>query len=253
MFSFPLVEGSVQTALSSNDRVVITQSFAKKLFGNENAMGKIVKIDSVDNLTVTGVMKDLPNNTEFQFDYLLPWSYMNKIGWNDSDWQNNSVKTFVLLKQGASPKTFDAKVKNVTIDHTKGDGQPATTQVFTQPLADGWLYSTPENGQYVTGRIEMVKLFAIIAAFILLIACINFMNLSTARSEKRAKEVGIRKVAGAKKRLLITQFIGESILFAFLAFILALIIVEISLPGFNDLVDKNLFIDFGNGSFWLFA
>lgn len=253
MFSFPLIEGNVKTALSSNDRIVITQSFAKKLFGNEDAMGKIVRIDSADNFTVTGVMKDLPNNTAFQFDYLLPWTYMSKIGWNDSNWQNNSVRTYVLLKQDVSQKMFDAKIKNITINHTKGAGDQATTQVFTQPFADYWLYSKSENGKYVGGRIETVKLFAIIAAFILLIACINFMNLSTARSEKRAKEVGIRKVVGAQKGLLILQFIGESILLAFLAFILALIIVEISLPGFNSLVDKKLFIDFGNATYWLFA
>jgi ABC-type antimicrobial peptide transport system permease subunit len=253
MFSFPLVEGNAQIALSSNDRIVVTQSFAKKLFGDEDAMGKIVRIDSTDNFTVTGVMKDLPNNTVFEFDYLLPWSYMSKIGWNDSSWQNNSVQTFILLKQGVSQKTFDAKIKNVTINHTKGDGQPSTTTVFTQPFADYWLYSKSENGQYVGGRIETVKLFAVIAAIILLIACINFMNLSTARSEKRAKEVGIRKVVGAQKRLLIVQFIGESILLALLAFILALVIVEISLPGFNSLVDKKLFIDFSNPSFWLFS
>lgn len=253
MFSLPLVKGNASTALNSNDRVVITESFAKKLFGNEEAMGKIVRIDSTDNFTVTGIMKDLPNNTVFQFDYLLPWSYMSKIGWNDSNWQNNSVRTFVLLKKGVSQKAFDAKIKSITINHTKGDGQPSTTQVFTQNFADYWLYSKSENGQYVGGRIETVKLFAIIAAFILLIACINFMNLSTARSEKRAKEVGIRKVVGAQKGLLITQFIGESILLAFLAFVLALIIVEISLPGFNSLVDKKLFIEFSNASYWLFA
>jgi len=253
MFSLPLKEGNAKTALSTNDRMVVTESFAKKLFGNEDAMGKIVKIDSVDNFTITGVLKDLPNNTVFKFDYLLPWGYMSKIGWNDSNWQNNSVRTFVLLKPGVSKKAFDAKIKNVTIDHTKGDGQPATTQVFTQPFADYWLYSKSENGQYVGGRIENVKLFGIIAAFILLIACINFMNLSTARSEKRAKEVGIRKVVGAQKRLLVIQFIGESILLALLAFILGLIIVEISLPGFNQLVDKKLYINFDNISFWLFA
>ena len=253
MFSFPLVEGNAKTALNSNDRIVVTQSLAKKLFGDEDAIGKIVKIDSADNFTITGIMKDLPNNTSLQFDYLLPWSYMSKIGWNDSNWQNNSVQTCVLLKQGVSEKAFDAKIRKVTIDHTKNDGQPATTEVFTQPLADYWLYSKSENGQYVGGRIESVKLFGIIAAFILLIACINFMNLSTARSEKRAKEVGIRKVVGAQKRLLVIQFIGESILLAFLSFILALLIVQLGLHGFNSLVDKKLYVDYGNLSFWLFA
>ncbi len=253
MFSFPLINGNTSTALNSINKIVITQELSKKLFGDENAMGKIIRLDSTDNFTVSGVLKDLPNNTKFDFEYLLPWSYMNKIGWNDSAWGNNSVQTYVLLKNNVSQKTFDAKVKNITIDHTKNTGDASTTQVFTQKLADQWLYSKSENGQYVGGRVETVKLFAIIAAFILLIACINFMNLSTARSEKRAKEVGIRKVVGAQKRLLILQFIGESIMLAFIAFVLAILIVELSLPGFNNLVDKKLYIDWSNTSYWLFA
>lgn len=253
MFSFPLKNGNIKTALSANNRIVITESFAKKLFGNKEAMGEIVRIDSVDNFTVTGVMKDLPNNTVFNFDYLLPWSYLTKLGHNDSGWQNNSVKTFVLLNKGTSQKAFDAKIEKITINHTKDAALPSTIHVFTQAFKDRWLYSKSENGQYVGGRVETVKLFAIIAAFILLIACINFMNLSTARSEKRAKEVGIRKVVGAKKGLLIIQFIGESILLAFLAFLLAVAIVELSLPGFNALVDKKLLVDFGNIEYWFFA
>ncbi len=253
MFSFPFISGNASTALNSINKIVITQELSKKLFGNENAMGKIIKIDSSDNFTVSGVLKELPNNTKFDFEYLLPWSYMIKIGYDDSSWGNNSVQTYVLLKNNVSQKTFDAKIKNITIDHTKNTGDQSTTQVFTQKLADQWLYSKSENGQYVGGRIETVKLFGIIAAFILLIACINFMNLSTARSEKRAKEVGIRKVVGAQKRLLVMQFIGESILLAFIAFVLAILIVELSLHGFNDLVDKKLYIDYSNLSYWLFA
>ncbi len=198
-------------------------------------------------------MKDLPNNTAFDFEYLLPWSYMSRLGWSDSSWGNNSVQSYVLLKPGVSEVSFDAKIKNITIDHTKGSADSSTTRVFTQPLADQWLYSKSENGYYVGGRIETVKLFAIIAAFILLIACINFMNLSTARSEKRAKEVGIRKVVGAQKRFLVMQFIGESILLSFFAFVLSLLIVLVSLPAFNSLVGKKLFIDFGNVYFWLFS
>ncbi len=253
MFSFPLINGNASTALNSINKIVITQELSKKLFGNENAMGKIIRLDSADNFTVTGVLKDLPNNTKFDFEYLLPWSYMSKIGWDDSSWGNNSVQTYVLLKNNVSQKTFDAKVRSITIDHTKGDGDQSTTQVFTQKLSDQWLYSKSENGQYVGGRIETVKLFAIIAALILLIACINFMNLSTARSEKRAKEVGIRKVVGAQKRLLILQFIGESIMLAFIAFVLAILIVELSLPAFSNLVDKQLYIDYGNAYYWMFA
>lgn len=253
MFSFPLVNGNPSAALNSINKIVITEELSKKLFGNENAMGKIIKLDSADNFTVSGVLKDLPNNTKFDFEYLLPWSYMTKIGYDDSSWGNNSVQTYVLLKKNVSQKSFDAKIQNITIDHTKGTGDLSTTKVFTQKLSGQWLYSKSENGQYIGGRIETVKLFAVIAGLILLIACINFMNLSTARSEKRAKEVGIRKVVGAQKRLLVAQFIGESILLAFLAFIFAILIVEISLPGFNSLVDKKLYLNFSNVSYWLFA
>jgi len=253
VFSFPLVQGNASTALNQVNNIVITQKFAKKFFGNEDAFGKIIRIDSSDNFTVTGVMQNLPNNTSFNFEYLLPWSYMTKIGWADSSWGNNSIQSYVLLKPGVSQEAFNTKIKNVTIDHTKGTGDSSTTQVFTYPLKNQWLYSKSENGKYVGGRIETVKLFGVIATFILLIACINFMNLSTARSEKRAKEVGIRKTIGAQKRSLVTQFIGESVLLAFLAFVLALAMVELSLSAFNDLVGKKLFINLGNLYYWLFA
>ena len=253
VFSFPLQEGNMSIALNQVSNIIITQKLAKKLFGNDDAMGKIIKIDSSDNFTVTGILKDLPNNTSFNFDYLLPWSYLRKINQDDSYWGNNSIQSYVLLKPGVSESAFDSKIKNVTINHTKGSGDSSTTQVFVQPLKDHWLYSNSENGNYTGGRIETVKLFGVIAAFILLIACINFMNLSTARSEKRAKEVGIRKVVGAQKKILVAQFIGESILLAICAFVFTIIIVEISLPGFNSLVGKQLSIDFSNIYYWLFA
>ncbi len=250
-FSFPLVQGNAKTALSKVDDIVITQKLANKLFGTDNALGKVVKLDSTDNFTVTGVIKDLPNNTSFDFEYLLPWSYMKKIGWDDEYWGNNSVKTYILLKPGVSQAAFDTKIKKVTINHTANTEDKSTTQVFTQKLADRWLYSKSENGRYVGGRIEMVKLFGVIAAFILLIACINFMNLSTARSEKRAKEVGIRKVVGAQKGGLVAQFIGESILIALIAGIIAIITVQVGLSGFNNLVGKELYISYRSPLFWL--
>lgn len=253
VFDFPLKEGSIQKCLSSTYDIVLTEKLAKKFFGNESAVGKTVRIDSVNNCTVTAVLKDLPNNTQFNFEYLLPWSYMEKLGWSDSSWENNSVLTYALLKPGASQAVFDEKIKNVTINHTKGTASPSTTEVFTQPLSRAYLYSKSENGNLVDGPIETIRLFIIIAAFILLIACINFMNLSTARSEKRAKEVGIRKVMGAKREKLILQFIGESILFSLLAFLIALFIVKISLGGFNTLVNKQLFINYADPLFWLFA
>jgi ABC-type antimicrobial peptide transport system permease subunit len=249
VFSFPLLKGDPGTALNGTYNIVLTEKLARKLFGREEPMGKVIRIDTTDQFTVTGVLKDLPINTAFEFEYLMSWTYMTKLGWDDKSWGNNSVQSYVLLKPGVSQKAFDAKIKNITIDHTSG-ADKSTTQVFTQPFADTYLYSKSENGQYVGGRIELVNLFGIIAGFILLIACINFMNLSTARSEKRAKEVGIRKVVGASKVNLVAQFLGESILLSLLAGIVSLLIVQLALPAFNQLVGKELSLDFANPSFW---
>jgi len=251
MFGFPLLQGNANTALNSVSNIVLTQQLAKKLFGGEDAMRKAVKIDSVNYATVTGVLKDLPNNTSFEFEYLLPWAYATKVGIDDDYWGNNSILTYVLLKQGASPDAFNKKVSNITINHLKAG--EITPHVFAQPFGDYWLYSKQENGDYVGGRINQVRLFSIIAIFILLIACINFTNLSTARSEKRAKEVGIRKVVGAQKRSLIIQFISESILLAIAAGIIAVIIVQLSLPAFSNVVGKKLLIDFNKPLYWLYA
>ncbi len=251
MFSFPLLEGNPNTALSGPTDIVITESLAKKLFGKESAFGKQVKIDSVDLFTVKGVLKDLPVNTQFQFGYLLPWSYLKKIGWDDDYWENNSCQTYYSLKPGISGTDFDAKIKNMIIDHTKQDNTPSKDILFGHP-ADKWhLYSKFENGKISGGQIDTIRLFIIIAGFILLIACINFMNLSTARSEKRAKEVGIRKVVGAARAFLVWQFLAESLLFSFIAGLFALLIVQLSLSSFNLLVNKKLFIDFRNINFWI--
>ncbi len=250
MFSFPVIKGNPNTALNGIYNIVITENCAKKLFGNEEAVGKIVKLDNQDNFTVTAVMKDLPHNTDFHFDFLLLWSYMHLRNWDDSSWDNNSTQNYVMLKEGTSLVAFNEKVKNITIDHLKGKEQ---IEVFLYPISQKHLYSKFENGVVAGGTIDLIRLFAIIAAFILLIACINFMNLSTARSEKRAREVGIRKVVGAQRGTLIGQFLGESVLLALIAGILALIIVQISLPAFNGLVNHKLSVPFDNVFFWVLA
>ncbi|RFZ86030.1 ABC transporter permease [Mucilaginibacter terrenus] len=248
MFSFPLVKGNPKTALNDMKSVVITEKTAKKLFGDEDAMGKTIKIDSVDYFTVTGVMKDLPNNTRFDFEYLMPWSYLEKTNkFVDKNWGNNSVQTWAMLKPGVTEAYANKLVKNITRSHS----EIKDIDVFMHPALKWRLYSKFENGKIVGGRIETVNLFSIIAGFILLIACINFMNLSTARSEKRAKEVGIRKVVGAGKSSLIAQFLGESIMIAFFAGILALIVIQLSMSGFNHLTEKQLFIPYQSGTFWL--
>ncbi|MBS1916734.1 MAG: ABC transporter permease [Bacteroidetes bacterium] len=253
MFDFPLIAGNARQALNGPSGIVLTEDLAKKLFGTDDVIGKTVRIDSNENFKVTAVLKNLPANTQFNFPFLLPWSFMTKLGWDDNLWTNNYPFTYVLLKPNVSQAAFDAKVKNIIIDHTRDDAFQSKAEVFTQPMSRAYLYGRPENGKLVSGRMEMVKLFSIIAGFILLIACINFMNLSTARSEKRAKEVGIRKVSGAYRSTLVSQFIGESIVLSCISFCIALLIVQLSLPAFNTLVGKILFIDYGNLKFWLFA
>jgi len=249
MFNFPLLEGNAARVLSNRYNIVLTQKLAVKLFGNENAIGKTVRIDSTDNFTVTGILKDLPgSNTSFDFEYLLPWAYKYKLGWQDQGWGNSSISTYVLLKPNATQSGFDEKVKDIIIKHSD-----ETIQVFTQPLSRLYLYAKDDNGRLTSGRIETVRLFSLIAALILLIACINFMNLSTARSEKRAKEVGIRKVVGAYRKGLLLQFIAESILFSCIAFAISLLLVQLSLKGFNQLVSKELFVDYSNPGHWMFA
>ncbi len=250
VFSFPLVKGNPKAALMDMHSIVLTEKLAKKIFGEEDPMGKTIKLDNKDNFTVTGIAKDLPNNTRFNFEYLLPWSYLRYRGEDDENWGNNSTRTYVLLKPNVSLASVVPKVK--VIKQRYATDEPKW-EMFIYPMSKWRLYSRFKEGVEDGGRIEFVRMFAIIAAFILLIACINFMNLSTARSEKRAKEVGIRKVVGAQKGALVGQFIGESILLAFLAGIIAVAIVQLSLPGFNKLTDKQLFIDFGNINSWLVA
>jgi putative ABC transport system permease protein len=248
MFSFPLEKGDANTALSKDYSIILTQSAAKKVFGDEDPIGKTIKVENKDNFTVTGILKDLPDNSRFKLEYLIPWSYMRVRGDDDSSWGNNSTRTYALLKENASIASANAKIKGMKVKYSK-DEDPGW-EMFLYPISRWHLYSSFKEGREDGGLIEFVKLFGIIAVFILLIACINFMNLSTARSEKRAKEVGIRKVVGAQRRSLIGQFIGESILLSTIAGIFALIIVQITLPAFGQLTDKNLYVGYNDIGFW---
>ena len=253
VFDLPLLKGSANTSLNTYS-IILTQQLAEKLFGSNDIIGKTVRIDSTDNFTVTAVLKKLPPNTQFDFEYLLPWNYMIRLGWDDGkNWVNSFSDTYVSLKKGASQKVFDKKIKNIIVSHIKGSESESRAEAFTQPLSRLYLYSRVQNGQLVGGRIEIVRLFIIIAIFILLIACINFMNLSTARSEKRAKEVGVRKVMGAFKTSLVVQFISESILLTSLAFIIAVAIVLLSLPAFDQLTGKDVSLHLNNPLSWIVA
>ncbi len=250
IFSFPLLEGNLETVFEDVNSVVITEEFAQKLFGNESPIGKIVKVDNVDTFKVTGVLKDLPENTEFTFEFLMPWAYLHQKGWDDENWNNNSIATYVLLKEGTNYAAFSEKIKSLRKNHDKDSPEMET---LLYPYSRSWLYGEFENGKEIGGRIDLIRMFGIIAAIILIIACINFMNLSTARSEKRAKEVGIRKVIGAEKGALVGQFLGESVLISFLAGLVALVLVLIALPFFSTIIDKPLSLDMTTIWFWLSA
>lgn len=248
VFSFPAFKGDIKTALYDNSSIVITRSLAKKLFDSEDVLGKTIKVDDKDVFKVAAVLQDLPHNTRFDFEYLLPWSYLRKTGGDDEYWGNNSTRNYVLLKPNVNLNAVQARMAGLRkkYDQSEPDGQ-----FFLYPISRWRLYSNFENGKESGGLIEYLKIFGLIAVFILLIACINFMNLSTARSEKRAKEVGIRKVIGAMKSNLVGQFLGESILIALLAGIVALLLVYLSLPAFNQLTTKFLSIPYRSGGFWL--
>lgn len=248
IFSYPLLRGNPETALSTPRSVVLAESFAKKFFADGDAMGKTFRVDSNNNFTVTGILKDFPNNTEFQpTDYLLPWSYMKEVGWEKAGWDNNDNMTIVLLKPGVTEKMANDRFRDVMKTHLKGTDK----EMFVHPLTKWRLWSKFENGKIVGGGIDSVRIFLMLAGFILLIACINYMNLSTARSVKRGKEVGIRKVVGAGKFSIALRFLGESIVISLISVILCLVIVQVSIKGFNWLTWNNLYVPYGNPWFWL--
>ncbi len=249
LFSFPLLQGDPSRALLEPTSILLTQKMARRLFGTEDAMGRTITLDNQYTFKVTGILQDLPPNTRFKFDCLVPWSAMRQAFGEDEYWGNNSTATYVLLKERVQHAAIDAKIKHLrrTYDKEDPDGE-----LFLYPMTRWRLYSRFENGIESGGLIEFVRLFGLVALIILLIACINFMNLSTARSEKRAKEVGIRKVAGARRGALVGQFLGESVLIACLAGILALLIVELALPAFSQLTERSLEVQYGHWSFWGF-
>ncbi|HVX52044.1 MAG TPA: ABC transporter permease [Chitinophagaceae bacterium] len=249
MFGFPFVKGNPNTALNDPSSIVLTDKLAEKLFSTTDVIGKTIKLDNKDNYTVSAVIKEFPKNSRFsRYEFLLPWAYMVKNNNDDSSWGNNSTINYILLKPNVNLTAFNRKIDDYTIKHEQG----GTTHLFLYPLGRMHLHGQFKNAVEAGGRITTVRVFTTIAILILLIACINFMNLSTARSEKRAKEVGIRKVAGALKQSLITQFLAESVMIAFIAGLLAIGIVAASLPAFNTLTQKALTLQFSNVYGWLF-
>lgn len=250
MFSFPFRKGDPKTAFKDPMSIVITESFARELFGDREALGETVTIGETGqdfSLTVTGVLRDLPSNTDFHFEYMVPYKLAESASGKETFWGVNSVYTFVKLKAGTDINAFNKQVAGITKKHS----QDADTEVFLYPLTRMRLYSRFENGVPAGGRIEIIRLLAILGICLLAIACINFINLSTARAQRRAKEVAVRKVTGAFRNSLIGQFLCESILLALGAGALSLIAVYLGLPLFNQLIRQNLSLDFSNLNFWL--
>jgi putative ABC transport system permease protein len=249
-FQFPLLKGSAEKALDEPYSIVLTESTAKALFGDQEPMNQFVRLDNADDLKVTGILKDVPSNSTFQFDYLMPFKYYEKQQWvkNSKDnWGNYSFQVFIEIEPTATKESVEAKISDLL---TKKGQTDIKREFFLHPITRWRLHSNFKDGKESGGMIEYVNMFSLIAVFILLIACINFMNLATARSERRAREVGIRKSIGSKRKELIFQFLGESILIAFIAFVIAIILTEVSLPMYNYLIGKKLRLDYTSPEFW---
>ncbi|HNR74181.1 MAG TPA: ABC transporter permease, partial [Cyclobacteriaceae bacterium] len=245
MFEFPLVVGTAEQVLDAPPSIVISESTAKALFGDADPINKVIQLDNEYDLKVTGILKDVPGNSTFQFDFLIPWKFREQnnqwIRDNLTNWGNYSFQVFAELNDPAHHEDVENSVKMMLQEHGEVDTKP---EYFLYPMERWRLFSNFDNGVETGGMNDYVQMFTLIAVFIIIIACINFMNLATARSERRAREVGVRKSVGSRRRELILQFIGESTFIAFIAFAIAVLAAQVLLPFYNNLVDKKLFIDY---------
>ena len=241
VFDFPFLAGDPRTALQGEDGLVITDRTARKLFGSAwpsrgGVLGRTITIDQQRVFTVTGVVADLPDNTTFRFDVVLPiQDFYARNEWVDA-WGANGFRTYVKLKEEAAPAIVSEKIAGIVNANEEG----AEEVLFLQPFEDVYLHSEYVDGELVGGRIETVRIFSLVVVFLLLIAAINFMNLATARSAKRAPEIGVRKSMGAERRSLVRQFLGESVLLAMMAYVLAVALVALLMPVFAAITGKQL-------------
>lgn len=242
VLSVEFLRGNRQTALSEPNNIILSESGTKRLFGDEPALGRTLRINNDETYTVSGIVKDFPKNSSFQFNWLIPFKkYQSGQKWLKT-WGNNGIMTLVQLEPNANVEQINKQLLNFVKNKT--DGEVTFSQNFLYPMSRWNLYNSfDKDGNEQEGHVKYVRLFSIIAWVILIIACINFMNLATARSGKRAKEVGMRKVVGAGRKSLIGQFLGESIIYAFLSALLAIAFIYIFITPFNTLVGKELSVD----------
>lgn len=250
VFQHPMIYGDPSTALKDMKSIVLTQSLAKLFFGDAHPIDKIIRFDDQHELKVTGVVADPPENSNIKFDYLVTWQLFELTPWVRSmkdQWGSYSFLVYVELKDKAEVRSVEAKIKDILARHGETDFRK---EFFLHGISRWRLHSDFENGVESGGMIVYVRLFSIIGGFILLVACVNFMNLSTARSEKRAVEVGVRKSVGSGRLQLISQFISESIVTTAIAFAAGLMLAQLLLPAYNELVSKQLAIPYLSWQFW---
>jgi putative ABC transport system permease protein len=257
MLSLNMLKGS-RDGLQDPESILLSRTAATALFGNADAMGKAITIDHKLLVKVTGIYEDLPSNSTFgDLTFISPWQLLVKAEHYDTrfdhPWGASWFQLFVQIADNADMNKVSARIRDVELNALRQQHEEARFRntIFLHPMDQWHLYSRFKNGFSIGGRIQYVWLFGIIGIFVLLLACINFMNLSTARSEKRAKEVGIRKAIGSMRGQLIAQFYSESLLIAVLAFLVALVLTQLSLPFFNQLADKKMSILWSNPFFWL--
>lgn len=255
MLTANMLAGS-RDALKDVNSILIAKSLATILFGKENAINKIIRLDNKVDMQVAGVYEDFPDNTSFKdVSFLAPWQLLLTIDQYakraSSEWDENSFQLFVQLKEGADFGKVSSAIKDIRM---KLPDPPAyKPEFFIHPMSKWHLHGDFTNGMNTGGLIQHVKLFGIAGIIVLLLACVNFMNLSTARSEKRAKEVGIRKTLGSVRSQLISQFFGESIFVCFIAFIFCIVFVQFALPFFNEIAGKNMSVPWTNVYFWMLS
>ena len=242
MFSFHLVQGDQNQVLKDPTSIVLSENLCRKLFNStENVMGNIVEFEHKTPYQVTGVFEDVPANSSLQFDFVLSFEEFEKRNDWALDWNASGPYTYIVVREGADPQLLNEKIIDFA---TKRREEGSAIDLFLKPYSENYLYGNYEGGRQVGGRIEYVRLFSVIAIFILIIACINFMNLSTAKASRRLKEIGIKKAVGAGRKTLVFQYLGESILMTFLSLLTAILLVALFLPQFNEITGKQLTLHF---------
>ncbi|WP_276371677.1 ABC transporter permease [Chryseolinea sp. H1M3-3] len=250
VFSYQLIKGQPETAIKNPGDIIISRKMAENFFGTpEAAMGQVIRFNNKRDFNISAIFENLPPNSSMNFDYILHWEiFMEETSWA-KNWKANGPATYIVLRSDANPIEFELKIKEFLDPYL--DQKNFVIRLSLQKYSDIYLNSNFKNGENTGGRIQYVRLFTIVAALVLLIACINFMNLTTANSIKRGKEIGVRKVIGARQSGLIRQFMGEALSIVALSFLVSLMIVSLLLPMFNTLTQKQIELPFDQYSFWV--